>query len=91
MDMFKIFQSEMSEVFIVCISTALSLKLQSENAGRYIYFAFIYKNPCKIFIYITDFHNLMFYREPRKRLSIQWCNNIDILQSVKANIDIRKV
>ncbi len=33
------------------ISTALSLKLQSENAETYVHFVFIYKSPCKIFIY----------------------------------------
>ncbi len=39
---------------MVCIYTALSLnilKLQSENAGTYIHFEFIYKSTCKIFIY----------------------------------------
>ncbi len=38
-------------VFMVCIATALSLKLQSENAGTYVHFVFIYKSPCKIFHY----------------------------------------
>ncbi len=38
--------------FIVYISTALSLKLQRENAGTYMFiFVFIYKSPCKMFIY----------------------------------------
>ncbi len=35
---------------MVCISTALQLKLQSENAGTYVYLVFIYKSPRKIFI-----------------------------------------
>ncbi len=37
--------------FIVCVSTTLSLKLQSKNAGTYIFIVFIYKSPCKILIY----------------------------------------
>ncbi len=36
---------------LVCISTALSVKLQSENAGTYVHFVLIYRSPCKIFIY----------------------------------------
>ncbi len=41
---------------MVCICTALSLKLQSENAGTYVHFVFIYKSPCcKIFIYCLIF------------------------------------
>ncbi len=42
-------------LFMVCISTALSLKLQSENAGTYAHFEFIYKSICKGFIYWSIF------------------------------------
>ncbi len=41
--------------FMVCISTALSLKLQSENAGTYVRFVIIYKSACKLFIYWVIF------------------------------------
>ncbi len=37
--------------FMVCISTVLSLKLQSENAGTYVHFVFIYKSAFEIFTY----------------------------------------
>ncbi len=37
--------------FMVCISTALLPKLQSEYTGTYVQFVFIYKSVCKIFIY----------------------------------------
>ncbi len=66
---------------MVCISTALSLKLQSENAGVYVHFVFIYKSPCKIFIYwpickIESSHDVMILID----------SNI-----LRVNIDIRKV
>ncbi len=40
---------------MVCISKAASLKLQSENAVTYVHFVFIYKSPCKIFIFFILF------------------------------------
>ncbi len=54
MGTFVIFWSGISEMFMVRICTALSLnmlKLQSENAGIYVHFEFIYKSTGKIFIY----------------------------------------
>ncbi len=33
---------------------------QGENAGTYVHFVFIFKHPCKIFIYFPFFKNLKF-------------------------------
>ncbi len=72
--------------FMVCISTALLVKLQSENAGTYVHFVFI----------------LIFTKVLAKSVFIGWFSNghetrlskyltILIYRDVlKANIDIRK-
>ncbi len=45
---------------MICISTALPLKLQSENTETYVHFVFIYKRPCRIYL-LADFQELKFY------------------------------
>ncbi len=47
---------------MVCIATALSLKLQIENAGTYVYFVFILQKSLQNLYLLADFQNLKFYR-----------------------------
>ncbi len=73
-----------------CISTALSVKLQSENAETYAHFVFIYKSPCKIFIYWPIF------KVESSTDSYDIGLSIYVTQSkyhdiLKADVDIRKV
>ncbi len=71
---------------MVCISTALSLKLQSENAGSYVHFVFIYKSPYKIIIYWSIFKILNSTDSQETDVKILIYRNI-----LNADIDIRKV